>query len=1724
MAKTVNSKSKPSSSSKLGKYDSAAAESTKTSIKPAPRTSAPRVSTNALWRTLSSQIIQTKLHVGAPDDVHEKEANVVAGRVTRNSKAEGTRAEQKKRLLSPKIQRKATSNRPQVPVASFALGQVVDSPSQGHPLRSKIRRPIELELGVNLSAVRVHNDSLSQRAAADINALAFTHKNHIYLAKGQSPDDLSLMAHESTHVVQQNNSPNLGSSLPRLVQCIRDPVAIVELLENEEIVHLANAFYDDNLVSHQNALESLSMRSEPEAFELIVSRVEHKWTKRFALEAAHAFFIFHPEVATAVMNSLFPTENGSLVLEDTLLYIFSQRSNSFGPAAVRAYKMLDNFVDYFDINYGYFLSRRLQSRALQALIEQLRSLYVNAYWYDSFVVDLGAAHRLVQSLDTLRDSLSALSDHDLDRTYKSMVEISVIATRVYARIDSLRGELSTLIEQGIPLNSDEGRFLTEHLLAPYAAVLEVRLDALHMLILFNQAEQNYLDRAERYQDFKIEALCSIWEEVNQGNYSSALHNESGLRTKSQDVYRRFYRHKEDFQPRFDAFVARHEVGETLPAENIATIQRDLYILAIEGFACQHFVRGHVAWEHLESLEEDLWGDFDELQEEIFGHCNHIHSAVVAGDLARVIEITQDSNYRFLFEDLINRQIERKADQSAGIELGILAVSILAGGLVGLAVRGGGLLVFGARMGAGGTRALAISDFVGNVAGFTLAHESLSSAAFGRDMQWEQMPGQFIENAAIFLAFGLVHRFTSQIGRGAEGALRQALAFSVRHGVSATAFTLGSAGVRLIKTGQLPADWRNFLQHTLAAYLVMSVVGAGVQKIRTRIEPRLLSRALAARFHRVAELESQVLHETGLLEGNRQQSEHAHEQHQQLEGMAQRQLEAEQLHELRRLVQEYASETISVIEMLRELGHVPTEAAENIISSSRNLLMRVNELELVEQEATVYDLEQIEQITAMGDGMTYIMRSRFPSAPLSEVLTRYQEMGFEVTTGASTGEISVLSESVLVARFIPSLSGELLSASLAMRGVNSAGIRALSELPVEYHPDLRTLHPDVLYALARTVEFRSESLPQLLEILLATDAVTGFLRGPPQSAVQYVKLVGALEGILGAETHVHAAGAVPRSQQQLAARLVRRLRESRDESALYQRSNSLRDLLETLPDSSFTVPREALISSLEALKDGLQAQLETGTTEIGVQNQANAFRNELEQVLSIPRESAAEGPQIDAFFQLYPLYRQAVWQGSGTARRDTLGSIAESMREADVAYVELRVGSSPNLTSALQAAGAIDAAGRAVADARVILTITRNALAGENSARAAAEIGSLREAIREARNDPVLNRVIVGVDLSGMEIIGEGIARNFGEITRDVVTDNYASLEMQLTNPSLVGADGRLLGEVVTEHLRETGVITAEQDVVSRGREVRDSIQDDIPVTEQTAVAELSNLNRNIQDALLKIGTQHGEFLLPPDIMGITIHAGEQLTSNRTNLMRLLNQTADTLTLGTHRIGHGLILGIPFPGGLQRLGFTPYQTWFGRVWARRLGVGSEVESYTEADVSHMESLRLSILEEAAASGVTVEINPTSNITLSGLTGAHPVAEMLREQPRLRISVSRDNPAIHNISFTSELALLSLSLNASFPVTVRVLLEGYSSRLGRRTLRESPSAQAPRLEDIRINIIDSLVERTPASQREAVVSELNERYGLLSETEIESGAIYTETVYRNRLSVFVMHAVY
>jgi hypothetical protein len=149
-------------------------------------------------KTAQGPAVQMQVTIGSPDDRYEREADTVSARVTA-----GQPAPRISRLPSGEVQSQGTGGTAAPPPMAAAAAQVIRTSGPGMPLPSRTRGTLEASLGADLSGVRVHTDGAARSAATALNARAFTHRHDIWLGAEASPDNLALMAHEATHVVQQ---------------------------------------------------------------------------------------------------------------------------------------------------------------------------------------------------------------------------------------------------------------------------------------------------------------------------------------------------------------------------------------------------------------------------------------------------------------------------------------------------------------------------------------------------------------------------------------------------------------------------------------------------------------------------------------------------------------------------------------------------------------------------------------------------------------------------------------------------------------------------------------------------------------------------------------------------------------------------------------------------------------------------------------------------------------------------------------------------------------------------------------------------------------------------------------------------------------------------------------------------------------------------------------------------------------------------------------------------------------------------------------------------------------------------------------------------------------------------------------------------------------------------------------------------------------------------------
>lgn len=153
-------------------------------------------------------VVQPKLELTTPGDTYEQEADRMADFVMRKSSS-GLGSEQPSTtsIFPPTISRNSNSSGGVTVGASTESG-INASRGSGQPMPNALLTQMESGFGQNFSAVRLHTGSNAVQMNRDLGAKAFTYGNDIYFNSGQyqphSHQGLHLLAHELTHVVQQN--------------------------------------------------------------------------------------------------------------------------------------------------------------------------------------------------------------------------------------------------------------------------------------------------------------------------------------------------------------------------------------------------------------------------------------------------------------------------------------------------------------------------------------------------------------------------------------------------------------------------------------------------------------------------------------------------------------------------------------------------------------------------------------------------------------------------------------------------------------------------------------------------------------------------------------------------------------------------------------------------------------------------------------------------------------------------------------------------------------------------------------------------------------------------------------------------------------------------------------------------------------------------------------------------------------------------------------------------------------------------------------------------------------------------------------------------------------------------------------------------------------------------------------------------------------------------------
>lgn len=208
--------------------------------------------------------VQMKLTIGEPGDKYEQEAdNVAADVVLRiNSPETPPVQQQPQEELQKKSIVQRLSNDTGMAATPDLEASIQQSRGGGQPLAETIKEPMEEAFGADFSGVKVHTDAHSDQMNQSIQAKAFTTGQDVFFRQGAyepgSRGGQELIAHELTHVVQQNGSGKVQKSedsqiVNREIVSISKTEKQIQRIDDDEEATVSENYKTWNFV--QKALE-----------------------------------------------------------------------------------------------------------------------------------------------------------------------------------------------------------------------------------------------------------------------------------------------------------------------------------------------------------------------------------------------------------------------------------------------------------------------------------------------------------------------------------------------------------------------------------------------------------------------------------------------------------------------------------------------------------------------------------------------------------------------------------------------------------------------------------------------------------------------------------------------------------------------------------------------------------------------------------------------------------------------------------------------------------------------------------------------------------------------------------------------------------------------------------------------------------------------------------------------------------------------------------------------------------------------------------------------------------------------------------------------------------------------------------------------------------------------------------------------------------------------------
>lgn len=229
------------------------------------------------------ELMQTKLAIGAQVQFQDKEPEKeeeepVQAKLEDDTQIQRQEEEPEEEEKEP-IQTKRASS--QIPFIKNSLENKIHSlKGEGQPLPTATRSFFEKQFGIDFGQVRIHTGNVAAEAAGALKAHAFTiGRDIMFGAKQYAPcttKGKKLLAHELTHVVQQEHSCSFRIS----------PLAYKSLLRSPKKVSQINSPSSIKLFSNRNLHDDLSTK-EKEVFKESWLRYGHVGIEKLTGDRSH---------------------------------------------------------------------------------------------------------------------------------------------------------------------------------------------------------------------------------------------------------------------------------------------------------------------------------------------------------------------------------------------------------------------------------------------------------------------------------------------------------------------------------------------------------------------------------------------------------------------------------------------------------------------------------------------------------------------------------------------------------------------------------------------------------------------------------------------------------------------------------------------------------------------------------------------------------------------------------------------------------------------------------------------------------------------------------------------------------------------------------------------------------------------------------------------------------------------------------------------------------------------------------------------------------------------------------------------------------------------------------------------------------------------------------------------------------------------------------------------